>query len=196
MKRTVIILTLSEKWGGKCVAAYDNDSQKIVRLVSSKDGDGIPNCYVSNVSLLDVVKVNIIQNCPLEHQTENVLIDLSQNFETIGHVDNFEQLAFLANKHPPVFGNSNYKILSANGLNHSLEVVRFNSMSFSRSDNQKIKVNFWTNGQYHCNYSVTDRHYFEDPHQIQSGYAVISLPPSDDFTDNGGGYFKYVSAIY
>ena len=31
--------------------------------------------------------------------------------------------------------------------------------------------------------------------KIDSGYAVVSLPASDDFTEQKG-YYKYVSAIY
>ena len=43
MKREVVVLTLSEKWGKKCVAVYDVNTGKILRLVSSPHGDGIPS---------------------------------------------------------------------------------------------------------------------------------------------------------
>ena len=78
MENEVIILTLSEKWGKKCVAAYNKKTGKLVRLVSElKHGAGIPTCYTRWINLLDIVKVKIIQDCPIEHQSENVLIDLT-----------------------------------------------------------------------------------------------------------------------
>ena len=74
--------------------------------------------------------------------------------------------------------------------------VKFSKMTFSKNEKGKTKASFIHNGAKHLNYSVTDSQYFVDPSPVDTGYAIISLPPSDDFTRSGNGYFKYVSAIY
>ena len=196
MKRRVIVLTLSEKFGKKCVAAYDFERERLVRLVSDENGTGIPNHCVSDVNLLDVVEVEVVQACPLEHQTENELIDLRYGVRVVGCIDSFEELSHLANQYPPVFGDTNYKLYDTGNLNHSLEIVAFSGMSFFQAENGKTKVTFRTNGRTHYNYSVTEKRFYGATGTKESGYAIISLPLSDDYTRDGGGYFKYVSAIY
>lgn len=196
MKRKVVILTLSEKWSKKCVAVYDANTGDILRLVSNPQGEGIPPLHTAHLQLLDVVEIEDLGSYPLEHQTENVLVDLSYELHKVGHVDNFDILEQLANSYTPVFGDANYKLYEVDKLNHSLEVVRFADMSFSENDKHKTKVSFKVSGRWHNSYSVTDSSFFGWTESVDAGYAVVSLPPSDDFTKAGNGYFKYVSAIY
>ncbi len=197
MENEVIILTLSEKWGKKCVAAYDTKAQQLVRLVSEPEhGAGIAPWYTQLINLLDIVKVKIIQNSPIQHQTENVFIDLAYGLRKVGSLASINELAFLENKKPTIFGDCKYKLNDVSNLNHSLEIIKFDEMKLFKNENGKTKASFIHNGAQHLNYSVTDSHFFVDHAPIDSGYAVISLPPSDDFTKGGNGYFKYVSAIY
>ena len=197
MENEVIILTLSEKWGKKCVAAYDTKTGKLIRLVSEPEhGDGIPTHYTRFINLLDIVKVKIIQDCPIEHQSENVLIDLAYGLRKAGALSDINKLAFLENKNSTIFGDYKYKLNDVSHLNHSLELIKFSKMTFSKNEKGKTKASFIHNGAKHLNYSVTDSQYFVDPTSVDTGYAIISLPPSDDFTRSGNGYFKYVSAIY
>jgi len=197
VENEVIILTLSEKWGKKCVAAYDTKTEKLIRLVSEPEhGAGIPTCYTPSINLLDIVKVKITQDCPIEHQTENVLIDLAYGLKKVGSLSSIKELTFLENKKPAIFGDYKYKLSDISHLNHSLEINKFDRMRFCKNEKGEIKASFIHNGVPHSNYSVTDSQYFVDPAPVDSGYAIISLPPSDDFTRNGGGYFKYVSPIY
>lgn len=198
MEKNVAILTLSEKHGGKCVAAYDFNDNKIIRLVSDAScGKSIPNKLVRGINLLDVVKIKVIEDCPLEHQTENVLIDLDYGLKKIKNNTDVLDLAKLTSYNQAIFGNDEYKLQNNTGLSCSLQVINFENMELYKSDKNKTKVNFTCNGKQHNNYSVTDNNYFTiTKSKIESGFAVISLPPSDDYTRNGGGYFKYVSAIY
>jgi hypothetical protein len=63
------------------------------------------------------------------------------------------------------------------------------------NEKTKTKASFKSNSKIHLDYSVTDARYFEEEEFIESGYSIISLPATDDFTEQYG-YFKYVSAIY
>lgn len=196
MKREVVVLTLSEKWHEKCVAVYDMNTDEILRLVRSPEGDGIPSFRTSHLQLLDVIEIEDLGSFPLEHQTENVLIDPNQELHRVGRVDGLDILEQLSNCYTPVFGDTSYKLYAVDHLEHSLEIVKFRDMSFTETENHKTKVSFKVNGIWHNNYSVTDRTYFGRTGSISAGYAVISIPPSDNFTRDGKGYFKYVSAIY
>lgn len=196
MKREVVILTLSEKWHKKCVAVYDINREEILRLVSSPQGDGIPSFYTSHLKLLDVIEIEDLGTYPLEHQTENILVDLSQGLHKVGYLDSFDLLEQLANSHGPIFGDTNYKLREVDDMEHSLEIVRFSAMSFFQTENHRTKASFRVNGRWHNNYSVTDSTFFGRTESIAAGYAVVSIPPSDDYTRAGNGYFKYVSAIY
>lgn len=117
---------------------------------------------------------------------------------TIGYtsLSSIKELAFLENKNATVFGNSKYRLINVSHLNHSLEIIKFENMRFFKNDKGKSKASFIRNGVRHLNYSITDSRFFGDHAPVDSGYAVISLPPSDNFTREGGGYFKYISAIY
>lgn len=196
MKREVVVLTLSEKWREKCVVVYDVNTEEILRLVRSPQGDGIPPFHTSHLQLLDVIEIEDLGSYPLEHQTENILVDLSRGLHKVGHVDTFDLLEQEANSYTPVFGDTNYRLFFVEDLGHSLEIVRFSAMSFSQNENHRTKANFNVDGRWHNNYSVTDSAFFGQTESIAAGYAVISIPPSDDFTREGKGYYKYVSAIY
>lgn len=197
MESEVIILTLSEKWGNKCVVAYDIKKERLIRLVSEpKFGSGIPDDYVQNLNLLDIIKVRIIQYCPIEHQSENVLVDLTYRLNKVGFLPSINRLAFLENKKSSIFGDCNYKLNDVSHLNHSIEIIKFNRMTFAKNEKGKTKAVFMYKGKLHANYSVTDSRYFTNSTPIDAGFAIISLPPSDAFTRNGGGYFKYVAAIH
>lgn len=85
MIKNVIILTLSLKFNSLCIAAYDASNNEIIRLVKDTSREnGIPRTYVRNINLLDEVSINILEYCPKEHQTENVLIDLDYGFKRTG----------------------------------------------------------------------------------------------------------------
>ena len=196
MKREVVVLTLSEKWGKKCVAVYDVNTGELLRLVSKPQGDGIPSSYTHRLQLLDVIEIEDLGACPLEHQTENILVDLNCGLRKISHIDSFDLLEQLANSYTPIFGDTNYKLLTANGLKHSLEIVKFTAMSFTQNENNRTKASFRVNARWHNYYSVTDSTFFGRTESVAAGYAVVSIPPSDDYTRAGNGYFKYVSAIY
>jgi len=196
MIKNVIILTLSLKFDGLCIAAYDTSNNEIIRLVKDTSREnGIPRTYVRNINLLDEVSINILEYCPKEHQTENVLIDLGYGLKQTGRKANIRDIYINSQKHTCIFGDNYHKVLSTENLDHSLEIIKFENMNICQNENNKTKVSFVCDFKNHLWYSVTDPNFYGKEGLIKSGYAVVSLPASDDFTEQNG-YFKYVSAIY
>ena len=142
---------------------------EILRLVRTPEGDGIPSQCTSQLHLLDIIEIEDLGSVPLEHQTENILIDLDQGLHKVGHVNELDLLEQLANCHVPVFGDTSYKLYAANHLEHSLEIVKFSDMSFTENENRKTKVSFKVNGRWHNYYSVTDRTFFGWTEPIAAG---------------------------
>ena len=62
---------------GVCTTAYDLDTEKVLRLVSNKNGGPIPKPYNQRYECLDIVAADIIEACPMGPQQENVLIDIT-----------------------------------------------------------------------------------------------------------------------
>lgn len=199
MIKSVIILTLSLKFDGYCIAAYDASNNKIIRLVKDTSREnGIPKTYAWDISLLDEVNIDIIEYCPKEHQTENVVINLRYGLKRTGRKANIKAIYSNLQKHTCVFGDNNYKVFSTENFDHSLEIIKFENMHIQTkviNGKNKTKASFKCNSRVHLDYSVTDARYFEEETLISSGYSIISLPATDDFTEQYG-YFKYVSAIY
>lgn len=196
MIKNVIILTLSLKFDSLCIAAYDASNNEIIRLVKDTTREnGIPKTYVRNINLLDEVSINILEYCPKEHQTENVLIDLDYGFKRTGRKADIRAIYINLQKNISIFGDNYYKVLSTENLDHSLEIIKFEDMNIYQNENNKTKASFVCDLNNHLWYSVTDPNFYGKEGLIKSGYAVVSLPASDNFTEEKG-YFKYVSAIY
>lgn len=199
MIKNVIILTLSLKYDGYCIAAYDADSNEMIRLVKDTSREnGIPKRFTWGIGLLDEVSVNILEYCPKEHQTENAIIDLQYGLKRTGRKADIRIIYNNLQKHRCIFGDNNYKLSNTEMLEHSLEIIKFENMHIQIKGNDekpKTKANFNYNSKIHLNYSVTDPRFFNEERLISSGYSIISLPATDVFTEQFG-YFKYVSAIY
>ena len=196
MIKNVIVLTLSLKFDGFCIAAYDASNNQIIRLVKDVSRENaIPKIYARNINLLDEVSIKILEYCPKEHQTENVLIDLEYGINRTGRTADIRTIYNNLQKYTYIFGDNNYKVSSVNKLDHSLEIIKFEDMSIQINEKNKTKAQFIYNYNFHSNYSVTDARFFGEEECISSGYSIISLPATDNFTKQYG-YFKYVSAIF
>lgn len=194
MKHKITILTLSRKWGGRCVAGYDHNDERIVRLVSNVHGKELDTQLTAGINLLDVVDVEIMRPCPHEHQTENVLISPESSLTVTGSINVIENFDPLVYDSGNVFGNTYYKIDDASNMDHSIELIKFSRMSIY-VENDTTKADFFVGGKLHRWYRVTDIVHEGTTATIESGYAIITIPPSDNFTRDGG-YYKYVAAIY
>lgn len=194
MKHSITILALSRKWGGRCVAGYDHTDGRVVRLVSDESGKKLDTGFTKGIRPLNTVEAEIICSCPKEHQTENVLIDTNCRLEITKYSTGIEVFDFLVHNGGDIFGDNRYKLNSAAHLDHSFELVKFNKMSVYLEDN-KAKADFYVEGTLHRWYRITDMAHEERAEIIKSGYAVVTVPPSDEFTEKSG-YYKYIAAIY
>lgn len=203
MIKKVVILSLSEKWGKKCVACYDMEAEKLIRLVSeAESGDGIEAEHLRGVNLLNEVEIKIIKECPLGHQTENVLIDLNFGIRKTTRIakEKLVELMVEKTKRPnKLFGGTYYKASNLDNVDYSLQLVKFEDLQFELVPNaqgqKKTKARFIFDGEVYSGYAITDKRFFSATDSISSGYMLVSIPPSDDFTAKNG-YFKYVSAIF
>lgn len=194
MKHDITILALSRKWGGRCVAGYDHSEERVVRLVSDRFGKELETQFTAGIKLLDAVEVEVVRSCPYEHQTENVLIDPSCCINISGSSSTIETFDSLLYEGGDIFGDNQYKLTDVSHLNHSFELIKFKNMSIYVEDS-KTKADFYVERTLHRWYRITDMIHEGVSAQIRSGYAVITIPPSDDFTERSG-YYKYIAAIY
>lgn len=192
----VCLLTLSEKFGNKCVVAYDYDNNKLIRLVSDKNATGIEPQDVYGFNVLDIVNVKRISDAPLECQKENIIID-PNNITKVGEEDvSLLERILKATQHQYIFNDCLYKLFN-NNLDHSIEIIKFKDMIIKENDFGKIKSYFKYKGNDYSNFSITDSNYYNRKnYSIDSGYAIITIPVSDEFTKQGRGYFKFIAAIY
>lgn len=193
MKHDVTILALSRKWGGRCVAGYDHDDKKMVRLVSDISGKELETQLTNGIELLDKVRVKIVDSCPCEHQTENVLVDPECSLTICGSssIEDFESFICEGGN---IFGDNWYKIDYPLSSDHSIELVKFKNMSIY-VESGKAKADFCVGGSLHRWYRVTDIVHEGKSETIKNGYAIITIPPSDDYAREHG-YYKYIAAIY
>lgn len=194
MKHRITILTLSRKWGGKCVAGYDHDEQRVVRLVSNTSGRQLDNSTVSELDLLDVVEADIVCECPLDHQTENVLLNVDRGIAATRDKGQIEEFQYLCRDDGKLFGTNWYKIDDASDLDHSFELIKFSDMHIYLEDNV-AKADFSVSGCSHRWYRITDNVHEHGEYSYRHGYAVVTLPPHDAYSKEHGLY-KYISAIY
>lgn len=200
MIKTLILLTLSEKFGKYCVLGYCYKDDKIYRLVSdAKTGAGIDKSRFEDIEILDEVNVKFIEECSSKHQVENVLIMSHYGVYPSGRSFSPSILEEFATEEPNIFGCSNYKIADATTLGRSVEIRKVKNLKVTLSGNEggkKHKVNFECGGTKHEFYSMTDPRYYgaEDEGIIENAYIIVSLPAEDDFSKEKG-YYKFVSAI-
>ena len=81
MEKRVIILAKSNKFSGYCVAGFDIDSKKYIRLAPKNEPNNPQTSlleadlrYSNNepISVLDIVKCTVVKQAADKHQTENI----------------------------------------------------------------------------------------------------------------------------
>ncbi|WP_435009040.1 dual OB domain-containing protein [Tundrisphaera lichenicola] len=90
--KTIVCLANSEKHDGKCIAGKEivqNTISNWMRPISARNGHEISDSERTcddgaRVKLLDIVKVPVISASPLDHQTENFVIDGGKIWERKG----------------------------------------------------------------------------------------------------------------
>ena len=207
MKKSIIILAESAKYGESCVAGFDVKKEQLIRLVADENGGPIPNEYLNHIEPLDVVEVEINEAVPLTYQPENYRIDLNIPAEFKGKVQ-LQTIIEAMRVFPQdrlIFGNP-YKILYENEISNigkSLACYYVSNLQVYISNNYKgrpkSRADFDCNGQHYEGIYVTDRDFFDlaEKKNIGDAYLIMSLPNKPWIAeDNTKLYFKFIAKIF
>ena len=200
-----VIIACSRKNGGYCVAAYNPISKKIVRFVSTEEGGEISREEIEDINLLDTVKAKYVKFCPKDPQTENILVESNGINRTGKYNKGIEyirqQIQFSDNV--SILDTVAPNLNSVQSFQHSLEIVKVMNLKLIRMED-KIRANFFCDGQYYADFRVTDPIYENEMEEeniecltIPSADIVLSIPWKP-YVKHGinWGYYKFVAAIY
>ena len=205
MIKRICIMTKSLKDHDYCVAGIDLQNGAWVRLVSSKDGGAFQKALLDDmdINVLDVVQVRLKGRVQFETQTENWLVDYDMPINKVGS-KTLAQIITLRGIDKPkyIFENSKNELTNgeAKNLNHSLEMVFVNNVTFDtcvKGDGKNHhKICFDYNGE---NYklALTDpklRIDKLDSWQMPSATIIVSIPPIP-YGDNQT-YYKFVAKVF
>ena len=209
MSITVIVLTKSSKYGAHCVAGLDYQTGEWIRLVSDdeekhgalsdadiqyEDGSCCEPC--------DLVEVEVIAECPLKNQPENILIDKDYYWKKTGQYS-IEEIIDL---YPPgtpnyIFDDTHYYVTEdhIDDIGYSLVYVCVKDLVISQVVNfngsPKTKASFTYQRQYYQYMAVTDPMYYSMPDQTTFNRAILVLSlPDSPFPP--GRYYKFIAQIY
>ena len=197
----VVILTASpmkkvidgRTFSGKCVTAFDIESNKIVRLVGNEQGAPMENPFCNNYNPLDMYEITIRKRCPLLCQTENVLPDFNTAKylgKYTGSIHEIRNLYLSNNCLRPsyMFDGSNL-LTDISKYNHSIEIIMVDNLMIDGR-----KCSFEYNNIRFTNFSVTDDKYRNEqtPQNIGKAFIVVSIPTSD----YNGYYYKFVASVF
>lgn len=204
---TIIILTESSKFSGRCVAGIDINTGKWVRLVSSDENShgaiSIKDliCQDGQVcKVLDIVQVPIIKSCGTLIQPENVLIDDTKYITVLGKAS----LQDVLNIHPAetkenILGNIYSYITEQRVYNvgYSLTLVKVSNAQIHQTTTpegkNKTKISFSYKGTLYKMLPVTDPNFYsvQDKTVYTNATLVISIG-----TPYNNNYYKFVSGIF
>jgi hypothetical protein len=207
----VIILALSSKNDGYCVAGIDVQNGKWLRLTTANAGsDGAveKECtFYSNgkkCKVLDKIRVLVRSKNPSPIQRENILLDDACRWLKIAKCKVSEILMI----HPVenrrfLFGNTLEYVTEAEAiaLKRSLELVSVKKMiitKIKKYERTKIKAEFIYKQKLYENISVTDPTYYGcgDGTHVGDAIIVASLPNEPVTKDGENRYYKLIAKIF
>lgn len=207
-KVRMILMTKSYKQGKYCVAGFDLKSGEWIRLVSSRDhNNAISKSVVDNPprkECLDIIEVKLLEAAPLACQTENFLIDESDEILKFGRVK-IEDL--LNNKFLDgsfyIFGNSDKSITEKEaldlGYSLSFVIVQDFIISCYYDDywcNWVNKCSFTYKGRRYIDISLTDPEYRKEEYnrKLFDRVALVMSLPSKAYNDDK--FHKFVAKVF
>lgn len=193
---------------GFCVAGIDVETGKWVRLVSDASRESLANSdmlindYLATEPL-DIVEVPVLGACPVSLQPENVLIDTGLWDKRITIKPSMIHLYHETEEQNYLFQNTQYALEKdeMNNLNHSLLMVKVNSLVLHFSDYNKPKVSFRHKGRWYNGISMTDPkwyfYYINDEYFKKNGYRIgdaliVMSVPKENYNNR---YYKFVAKI-
>ena len=213
MKAIILTKSAMEAHGasGVCTTAYDIVSDRIIRLVSNRDGGPITWPYNRRYECFDVIDATVVEACPIGPQQENFLIN-QPSITNIGHcnagIDAIYSLYKKTVEHEPLYMNDNHRsMVSVASYHHSLEIVRVNNLKLEKNEWGKTIASFSVGESslavHYQYFSVKDPNYMLERNpsattDIGTAFIIVSIPHSPYYTNDGEykGYYKLIAAIY
>lgn len=205
--KEMVVMTKSSKYGNYCVAGIDMRNGQWIRLVTDDQ-----NSYGAvadrdlicedgtEVEVLDVIAVPVLERCGDGIQPENYLLDTTKYIDILKQISLDEVLEI----HPPedkknILGNEYAYITDArvDQVGYSLTIVEVVNLKISQEENPegkpKTKAKFMYKGVIYENMSVTDYRFYSVPNGTTYGNAIIVVSIGTPYKNK---YYKFISAIY
>lgn len=207
MEKEVVILTMSSKHKKYCVAGLDTNTGRWFRFVSN---DGASHGALSGRDViykdktycqpLDVVRITVLKELPIEYQPENVLIDSEYYWEKIGQLDVKALLkAFPSETPSTILGNIDpyAREVEMRRIGHSLVRIEVAELHVTHPEEYKTKASFIYNNTRYSNMSVTDPDFYKKPaFYAARALLVVSLPDTPFPVYGENRYYKFVAKIF
>ncbi len=180
-------------YSGKCITALDLDSKRVIRLVQNRLGAPIESPDCDWFEPLDVFEIKIREACPLNCQTENVLLQSANYIERFDEdiEDIYKIFPKFDDDDPSYMLDGSHKLMDISSVKHSLELIQVSELTIEGKKcsfiHKKIPYRF---------VSITDPRYAlseGSSKKIGDAFLAVSIP-----TDNykGMGYFKFVASVF
>ncbi len=205
----MILMTKSSKYSEYCVAGFECETGRWIRLVSD---NGQTHGAVSDEMLydaskgrcadvLDRVRVEIKEACPGRVQSENMLVD------GVGRIRILERVTIEAalrihpcEKRAALFDSHHHIVqVDVSGLGHSLEFVHVQNVhiypQIGSKGNLKYKIDFECGGRKYSRFAMTDPMYYDRrAHRIDRAAVVLSI--ADDEWSRENRHYIYAAKIF
>ena len=216
MEREVIILAKSKKYGGYCVAGIDAQTGEWIRLVSADKGShgAVPKYSMVDkkgevISILDQIKVEVVQHIPEGHQVENYLYDSSKGFIKQGTVS----LNSIVNRvkkqsYPYIFYNAQRSISEQDAHQipnekwHSLQWIQVKELRiYTKQNNYRNNISYRGEIQYngHCykDLSITDEDFIKrcKKEQIDTLYNPFLVTSLSVAFEKDNKHYKLIATV-
>ncbi len=205
MKQTIVIFANSVKHGEHCIAGKDLETRKWIRPVSTVQGNELKfkqiqyyrdNSY-NESKPLDVVKISFLQECPLQHQPENMLIsnDIWKNIDPY----QFKMIPDDFLDHPETIWGEGRSIQHENiktekiKIDQSLFLIKVSNLKLYKNNYQKRRASFkYNNHDYDL--PVTDPN-FDNLLQgnISSRQKILCISLGENYE---GNHYKLIAGIF
>lgn len=219
MKKLIVCLANSKKYGERCIAGIevislgtqrykvvkDNDQPKWIRPVSNRDHGEISAELVKQIQLFDIVELEILAECPKGYQSENALLD-NGHIKAIGKVKLSTETVdkFLSTNLNVIFLNRGKAVPKdkIDSVTNSLVFIKPDNVRFSLVKNtrgeEKLRSQFDFNGIPY-DFPITDLDFLkkfgkkpDDALKYPNIYFTISLGVELDGT---GWHYKLIAGI-
>lgn len=208
--RRIVIMTMSSKINGLCVAGIDYDTGEWIRLVSRNNVDGEGAVLRSDIqyedgteaNIFDIIELDLLP-VPSNAQNENYEYDDYYFWNKIGT----SSLDYVLNSNilstsTYIFGNINKSLNEHELTGESLMLAKIDNLKIHVKfsyDKIKHKASFTYNGNYYDDISISDVYIKNNYRNVGtyiirgSHYAVFSLTGKFEQT---GKYYKMLAQLF